>query len=210
MLYAIAANETQAADAVTGDLISGNIIWLYALIIALLVLVPHLVDMFKAYKAQGEIRRQLIEKCAQDGIDPTELKELLKEAAKSPPGITGLTRGAIALTVIVILGIALFHLIITRQSTDDQTIGNILTMVGSLVAAIVGFYFGGRTKDKAAEEAAAEVTEKTKEVTKEAAKKAADEAKVEITEKTKEVTKETVEKTAEQLTSKIKEKFNIK
>jgi hypothetical protein len=167
---------TTNVTAQAATMITGNVIWFYVLIIALVVLVPHVIDIIKAYKSQNKMRELLVTKCAKDGLDATELKELLKEAAKSPPGITGLTRGAIAFTVIVILGIALFHLLITRTAQDSQVIGNVLSMVGSLIAAIVGFYFGGKTKEKAAEEATAEVTEKFEKVTQVTAKKAADEA----------------------------------
>jgi hypothetical protein len=149
-------NVTATATAQAATTITGNIIWLYALIVALLVLIPHLVDIFKAYKS----REALIKKLADQGVPVAEIKELIKEAVKSPSGITGLTRGAIALTVIAILGIALFHLIITRTTEDSQVIGNVLSMVSSLIAAIVGFYFGGRTKEKAAEEATEELADK--------------------------------------------------
>lgn len=214
-------NETIEATALAASTsstsITGNIIWLYALVIALLILIPHVLDIVKAYRAQNKIREQLINKCAKDGISPEELKELLKEARKSPPGIAGLTRGAIAFTVIVILGIALFHMIITRTAEDSQIIGNILSMVGSLIAAIVGFYFGGRTKDKAAEEATEEATEKTKKVVEEAtrsiAKEATDNAKKVVEDAARNIAEEAVrkagtvaEETAKKIVKENKEK----
>ncbi len=58
-----------------------------------------------------------------------------------------------ALSVILILGIAVFHLLAKVAPTEgnSQIIGNILSMLGALLAAVTGFYFGGRTVEKEAE-----------------------------------------------------------
>jgi hypothetical protein len=58
-----------------------------------------------------------------------------------------------ALTVILILGVAVFHILVKGAPGDDsQIINNILSMLAGLLAAITGFYFGGRAVEKKEEE----------------------------------------------------------
>jgi Na+/H+-translocating membrane pyrophosphatase len=96
-----------------------------------------------------------MEKASANGLDHKELQELAKELSKSPGGITGLARATMALTVIMILAVAVIHVLVEYcQKDNSQIVGNILSMLGGLLAAITGFYFGGRT--------AAEATEKAK------------------------------------------------
>ena len=130
----------------------------YITVVALLMGVPWVIDIIMAYKSQGEIRRLLINKASVNGITPTELRELLKACKEAPGGIQGLSRASMALSVILILGIAIFHLLVNGKGTDgeSQIISNVLSLLGGLLAAITGFYFGGR----AAEEKADKVAEK--------------------------------------------------
>ncbi|MHA2315620.1 MAG: hypothetical protein ACXACF_10150 [Candidatus Hermodarchaeia archaeon] len=54
-----------------------------------------------------------------------------------------------ALTVIVVLGIAVIHILAEGPRGDNsQIINNILSMLAGLLAAITGFYFGGKTAEK--------------------------------------------------------------
>ncbi len=135
-----------------------GIILVYVMIVALFISVPSIIDILIAYVSQYKIRKLLIEKASKDGLKPSELKELLKETGKAPGGIQGLSRATMALSVILILGIAVFHLITKDEPTegDSQIVGNVLSMLGGLLAAITGFYFGGRPAEKAAEEKAEE------------------------------------------------------
>lgn len=145
--------ETAEVTAAAATTVSGNIIWVYVLIIAVIAFLPLIIDVIMAYKSRSRIGTLLAGKDGESKIGLDELKELIKEADKSPKGITGLYRATMAVVVIVILGIALFHLLITRSASDNQIIGNMLSMLGGLIAAIVGFYFGGRAV-KEGEEAA--------------------------------------------------------
>lgn len=129
----------------------GNVIWAYIMIVAVLALVPHLVDIIYAYKAKNNIRKLLLDLAEKGKLDHKECEQLIKEAGKSPRGISGLSRGTMAIAVIVIMGIALFHLLTTRTAADSQVIGNVLSMLGSLIAAIIGFYFGGKAVMEAGE-----------------------------------------------------------
>ncbi|MFC2032709.1 hypothetical protein ACFLUS_05070 [Chloroflexota bacterium] len=95
----------------------------------------------------------LIDKAALDGLDKDELIELLRESSKPPPGIPGLARSTIALTVIVILGVAIFHLLTSNGSgSNSGIINNVLSVLAGLLAAITGFYFGGKAAEKKTDE----------------------------------------------------------
>jgi hypothetical protein len=143
---------TATATAVAATTSQGSVIWAYIIIVAMIALIPHLVDIIYAYKSQNNIRKLLIEKASADKkLDHEELKLLIKDSGKAPPGITGLSRGTMAISAIAILGIALFHLLTTRTETDSQVIGNVLSMLGGLIAAIIGFYFGGKAVKEAGE-----------------------------------------------------------
>ena len=68
-------------------------------------------------------------------------------------GISGFRRAIIALTVILILGISVFHLLANNTDSNSKpVVSNILSMLAGLVSAIAGFYFGGRFTEKRAEE----------------------------------------------------------
>jgi flagellar biosynthesis GTPase FlhF len=80
----------------------------------------------------------------------------LEKGATGSTGISGFRRTIIALTVLLIIGIALFILIDSGKD-DLDVIGNVLSMLAGIVAAIAGFYFGGKVAEKpldAAEERA--------------------------------------------------------
>jgi len=63
-------------------------------------------------------------------------------------GISGFRRATIALTLtlILIIGITLFHLIAGGlvKEVPGEVVGNILSMLTGVVASIAGFYFGGK------------------------------------------------------------------
>jgi uncharacterized membrane protein len=129
----------------------------YAVIIVLFAGIPTVLDICLAYKSLNKTRDTLIAKALEKASSLEELKEIIKEAGKAPPGIKGLTRGSIALTVIVVLGIAVFHILTVgvvgsaSQEANSQIINNVLSLLTGLLAAITGFYFGSRTAEKKAE-----------------------------------------------------------
>ena len=137
-------------------------ILVYVVIVALFISVPSIIDILMAYVSQYKIRKQLVDKASDKGLSLNELKELLRETGKAPGGIQGLSRATMALSVILVLGIAVLHLTTKEEPTDgdSQIVGNILSMLGGLLAAITGFYFGGRTAEKGAEKAAEEAAKK--------------------------------------------------
>jgi len=69
-------------------------------------------------------------------------------------GVSGYRRSIMALTIILILAISIFHLLV--NATDENStdiISNILSILAGLTAAMAGFYFGGRFTERRAEAA---------------------------------------------------------
>jgi len=82
-------------------------------------------------------------------VKPTEIKELLVAMDDGPTGFIGLTRGVIAVTLILILGLAILHLIMF--GSEPTVAERLLTMLAGALTAVIGFYFGSKaTKEGAA------------------------------------------------------------
>jgi len=126
---------------------------LYVTVLGLVACLPMILDICLAYHSKNKTRKQLLDEAARNGLEQAELQEFIKEIGKSPPGISGLARATMALTVIVILGIAVIHILVKGdQPEGSQIVNNVLSMLAGLLAAITGFYYGGRTAEKKAEE----------------------------------------------------------
>ena len=110
---------------------------------------PVILQEFNEYETRHLLTGSLSSILAQN----PEISELVKEISKAPPGISGLARATMALTVIMVLGVATIHILVERCETgDSQIVNNVLSMLSGLLAAITGFYFGGRSAEKATEE----------------------------------------------------------
>ena len=130
-----------------------DVILLYVVVLALVAGFPMVLDICLAYWSINKTRNLLIEKASLDKLKLEELQEFIKGIGKAPPGIPGLARATMALTVIVILGIAVIHILVEGSPEgDSQIINNILSMLAGLLAAITGFYFGGKAAGKQTEE----------------------------------------------------------
>lgn len=126
---------------------------IYIIIIVAFAVLPLVIDILMAYSSHNKARKMLIDKASLNGLDKDELGELLNESSKPPPGIPGLARSMIALTVILILGVAVFHLLTSNSLGDNsEIINNVLSVLAGLLAAITGFYFGGRAAEKKSED----------------------------------------------------------
>lgn len=122
---------------------------IYIVVLALVAGLPLLLDICLAYRSRNKTRNLLVEKASLDKLELKELQEFIKEIGAPPPGILGLARSVMALTVIVVLGIAVIHILVEGPRGDNsQIINNILSMLAGLLAAITGFYFGGKTAEK--------------------------------------------------------------
>jgi hypothetical protein len=149
------ATVNQVAGAASQAVPGAQQIYLYAVILAAFIAIPTIADIFMAYYSQNKTWKLLIEKAGQDTLDKEELQTLIKATASGPPGIAGMSRALMALSVIIILGIAVFHLLAYGQQQENLTIiNNVLSMLGATLAAITGFYFGGRSAEEKTKTAA--------------------------------------------------------
>jgi hypothetical protein len=128
---------------------------IYALILAFFITIPTILDICKAYNSRKETWLLLINKASQNGLTKEELQALIQSTAAGPPGISGMSRALMALAVIIILGIAVFHLLGTCPIKDNtQIVNNVLSMLAATLASITGFYFGGRSAEERKKEEA--------------------------------------------------------
>jgi hypothetical protein len=129
------------------------LIIVYVIVLGLVACFPIILDIIFAYHSRDKTRNTLVEKASLDGLKLNELQEFLKGVGQAPPGISGLARSTMALTVIVVLGIAVIHILVNGSpGSNPQIIDNILSMLAGLLAAITGFYFGGRAAQKTTDE----------------------------------------------------------
>jgi len=127
---------------------SKGLLLVYIVLIVLLPISCTFYDIYKSYQERWEVLRHF--RC---GATTDEIRALLKDMDQGPTGLTGLTRGLIALTLILVLAIAAFHLVVFAPKVPDIADKLLMLLAGTLTA-ITGFYFGS----KAATEGAAAAT----------------------------------------------------
>jgi hypothetical protein len=91
-----------------------------------------------------------IDKGTYSATDTEKLLRLVQE----PHGVRGVTRGLIALLILVLASLALAVTIISAAPDASDLRKTIVTSLLSVLATIVGFYFGSRTAQTAASDAA--------------------------------------------------------
>jgi hypothetical protein len=138
-------------DSKKDDAKAPDTIFIYGLILVSFIMLPTIIDIFLAYHSRNKNWQLLIEKASKDNLTKEELEVLIKATSGGPPGIAGMSRSLMAFAVLIILGIALFHLMAyCRNPLNDKIttiISNVLSMLGATLASITGFYFGGRSAE---------------------------------------------------------------
>jgi len=141
----------------------------FSVVVALFFLIPYCIDLWWTYKLASE-RDKIVQEMMKSSIDGYLSKvkgpdgdASCDQAAKTIEGLfdsvmanlkepieglSGFTRGMIAFAVILILGIATL-LILFATSANSEVVNNVISMLGATLAAVVGFYFGGRTTQDA-------------------------------------------------------------
>ncbi|MFH0816743.1 MAG: hypothetical protein V1934_08020 [Methanobacteriota archaeon] len=117
---------------------------IYAFVVVLTIMVPLLMEIYY----QQQYKMLLVSKLSASGgnLDHDELKQVMK----IQPGIPGLYRIMLANSAIIILGMSLFYMFTEDVPAGSaQTINMVLSMLAGLIAAITGFYFGGRASESA-------------------------------------------------------------
>jgi hypothetical protein len=128
----------------------------YASIIFIFPFGLMVVDLGKAYSFAYKTRQKLIDGVAHDGLSIEELKLVLAELGRSPPGIPGLARNSIAFMLMMILGVAIVHILVISPPTEKipDVVDRILVLLTGLLTSIVSFYFGSRAAESAQQAAA--------------------------------------------------------
>ncbi len=88
----------------------------------------------------------------------------MKEAADLLVRFTGAgslnrnsTRVTLALTLFVLLGLMTIHILFFDAPAASDAFRTVFAMVGSLLSAVVGFYFGGKATEKSLSKAVAHI-----------------------------------------------------
>lgn len=104
------------------------------------------------YDHLKDVRNLLNDKLS-SGAGQTELIQLVKDAlAVQSSGMQGVARATMALTLSVILGVAVILLIADPRKSDDTTlqlVKDVLLALTGAISSIIGFYFGGRATQSA-------------------------------------------------------------
>ncbi len=127
----------------------------YVGIFVILLLVPMIVEMYLNYRTVNYIIRCAASK-DQEHFTREELNTCCKMIIATTAGLSNVTRRLVSVAIIAILGIAIFHVLVIGINNDAtqsaQITNNILSMLAGTLAAMIGFYFGGRTAEKANEQ----------------------------------------------------------
>ncbi|MDI9617150.1 MAG: hypothetical protein QFX31_07295 [Methanothrix sp.] len=121
--------------------------WSVYLVIILLFAfasLPILWNIKGFYDHMRDVRNLLGEKLS-TGCNQAELINLVKDALTiQSSGMQGVARATMALTLSVILGAAIFLLILNPSAQENSMLKDILLALTGAISSIIGFYFGGR------------------------------------------------------------------
>jgi hypothetical protein len=138
---------------------------IFTVLVMLFILIPFIWELRNSYalaKDRDKRAQAIMESCIPDFISRLKAQNTqmtdeeigkicdrivvpVQETLKQPVvGITGFTRGMIAFAIIFLVGISVM-LVMFADKGDPQIVNNIISMLGATLAAIAGFYFGGKT-----------------------------------------------------------------
>lgn len=118
--------------------------------VGLLVLLPvgcTIYDIRKSYQERNKVLKKLMANATVQDIGT-----LFSSMDRGPTGFTGLTRGLLALTLILVIGFAVFHLVVFAPAKLPDVADKLLMLVAGTLTAITGFYFGSKAATEAAQQ----------------------------------------------------------
>jgi hypothetical protein len=139
-------SETRMTDGSNWGLVVVYVALLFALPFVL-----HLNDSIRAYMFAKETRNALLEKL--QNVSPDQVAKLSHELAElgTPAGIPGTTRSIFTYSLLVVLGIAVFHLLVISPDVESRKYADkILTVLAGTVSSLIGFYFGSKATKEGA------------------------------------------------------------
>lgn len=144
-----AATTQTTPSAGASRAVDPNVVGLIELYAFLLVGFPFVLfglDIVLVYVSLWRARKDLLDRVRPETLTKDQLKLLGGFVTTGPPGIAGLTRSIIALSFLLIIGVALFHLMVTPPPIDKlpESVDRILMLLTGALIAITGFYFGSR------------------------------------------------------------------
>lgn len=80
---------------------------------------------------------------------PDEIRQMFKDIASGPPGLTGLTRGLVALTLLLTLAFVAIHMVVFQPAIPELADKLIMLLAGTLTS-VIGFYFGSKAASEGA------------------------------------------------------------
>jgi hypothetical protein len=85
-----------------------------------------------------------MQKFSPDKVTLDELKVLVADFDTSPPGIPGLARTTFAFTLLLVIGLILFHVLVLSGRDIPPGVEKLLTLLGTALTSIIAFYFGSK------------------------------------------------------------------
>jgi len=120
------------------------LLFMYAMIIGLPPTAITAYDIRKTYKERSSERKIVLEKAV--ACSEPDMDAIMKILNQGPAGLTGLTRGIIAISLILVLVVAVLHIIVfqTGDGGFPPVAEKLLLMLAGALASVTGFYFGSR------------------------------------------------------------------
>lgn len=118
--------------------------------IGLIVLLPFVCTFYDIRKSYRERAEVFVKLRGNPTID--EIGTLLTKMDQGPTGLVGLTRGLLALTLVLAVAFAAFHLIVFAPTKVPDIADKLLMLLAGTLTAITGFYFGSKAATEAAQQ----------------------------------------------------------
>jgi hypothetical protein len=153
------ATPTDApSDVPIVDVSGQTAVWLIvgiSIALALAWAIPLYLNERRAYKAFRKLQDPLIHKMLDSAaseesklqLTEAELDKLVDAATARFESTTGLTRALMAFAIISVLGVALVAVLLSGADDASDLRKTIITALLSILATIVGFYFGAKTAE---------------------------------------------------------------
>ena len=122
------------------------------LLLALFAGIPLILNTILAHKHLTEMHDSLDDFINKHpNFDEDKLVQIIHDCISADPsGAPGTARGTMALTITLIVGTALFFLVVYPPSEPtNNTIKEVLLTLTGALTAIIGFYFGGKATEAA-------------------------------------------------------------
>jgi hypothetical protein len=116
------------------------------------IFVLHAYDSFKAYSWARDTRDALLKRLEGSTLTPERIAQLAD--AFQPVGLSGTSRSMFTYGLLIVLGVAVFHLLAFDNDPHALNYADkIITVLAGALSSVIGFYFGSRATREGAETA---------------------------------------------------------